>query len=354
MMSITFACGHCGKVFTLDDKFAGKKGKCKDCGALMLIPSGDALVPLDELEEREATPSSRGRAPSPRPEEPRRRPQAPAARPAEPKADVYGFDDDPLPPRSAVMKPEEDDFDSSPENPLSPRRAGYYDPPKKKKKSAGGAGSALWTAARIAIGLTIGLTGALVSLGIVTGTKIALLPNIQSSDGLEANLKERVQLHNSLADRLSQVNSMDEAQAASTVANDGIRAITRNLQKLKTTRALQKDIDSLKQRYAAPQEQAVLRLAQEFIRLQGLPGAWDALNVRDSIEAMAAEERSIPGLQQIQIPGQVNPPVPPPSFNPPTPPRSDPNPNNHVRPGNLRGGPGRSGPGGRPGSIGPG
>ena len=37
-MSITFACGNCGKAFTVDDNFAGKKGKCKQCGQVIVVP----------------------------------------------------------------------------------------------------------------------------------------------------------------------------------------------------------------------------------------------------------------------------------------------------------------------------
>lgn len=35
---IDFTCNHCGKRFSVPDDFAGRKGKCKSCGALMLVP----------------------------------------------------------------------------------------------------------------------------------------------------------------------------------------------------------------------------------------------------------------------------------------------------------------------------
>ena len=35
---IEFACEHCGKLYRLDDKFAGKKAKCKECGKSVVIP----------------------------------------------------------------------------------------------------------------------------------------------------------------------------------------------------------------------------------------------------------------------------------------------------------------------------
>ena len=37
-MAISFVCEGCGKDFTVGDELAGKKGKCKQCGHLMLIP----------------------------------------------------------------------------------------------------------------------------------------------------------------------------------------------------------------------------------------------------------------------------------------------------------------------------
>jgi hypothetical protein len=37
-MSISFACEHCGKAFQVSDDLAGKKGKCKKCGGLFIIP----------------------------------------------------------------------------------------------------------------------------------------------------------------------------------------------------------------------------------------------------------------------------------------------------------------------------
>ena len=45
---IGFACEKCGKEFTVTDDKAGKKGRCKQCGSVMEIPS-----PAFELEEPE-------------------------------------------------------------------------------------------------------------------------------------------------------------------------------------------------------------------------------------------------------------------------------------------------------------
>jgi ribosomal protein S27E len=39
-MSIQVGCEGCGKIYTVDDRFAGKKAKCKTCGAVMTVPGG--------------------------------------------------------------------------------------------------------------------------------------------------------------------------------------------------------------------------------------------------------------------------------------------------------------------------
>jgi len=36
---IKFACNQCGKRFSMADEFAGRKGKCKQCGATLTVPS---------------------------------------------------------------------------------------------------------------------------------------------------------------------------------------------------------------------------------------------------------------------------------------------------------------------------
>ncbi len=38
-MPIQTTCGECGKAITVADKFAGKRGKCKDCGGVIEIPA---------------------------------------------------------------------------------------------------------------------------------------------------------------------------------------------------------------------------------------------------------------------------------------------------------------------------
>jgi ubiquitin-protein ligase/transcription elongation factor Elf1 len=44
---ITFSCDKCGKAFSVDDKLAGRKGKCKACGAPIEVPAPRTLSDED-------------------------------------------------------------------------------------------------------------------------------------------------------------------------------------------------------------------------------------------------------------------------------------------------------------------
>jgi hypothetical protein len=75
-MSITFTCSFCNRSFTVDDRLAGKRGKCKWCGSLMRIPesvaaatSGLCIEDLHGLEDAPAVPAERKRATARRPVE---------------------------------------------------------------------------------------------------------------------------------------------------------------------------------------------------------------------------------------------------------------------------------------------
>lgn len=46
-MSIEVRCGSCGRRYMLDDRAAGKKGRCKGCGAVLVVPS--AAPPVAQI-----------------------------------------------------------------------------------------------------------------------------------------------------------------------------------------------------------------------------------------------------------------------------------------------------------------
>lgn len=50
-MSITASCGNCGKTYQAPDRMAGKSVRCKACGEIFRIDSGDGGVDLDALSQ---------------------------------------------------------------------------------------------------------------------------------------------------------------------------------------------------------------------------------------------------------------------------------------------------------------
>src|SRR5438445_4251429 len=44
-MAISFACGTCGKPYKVDERFVGKKAKCRNCGAVNKIPDPASYEP---------------------------------------------------------------------------------------------------------------------------------------------------------------------------------------------------------------------------------------------------------------------------------------------------------------------
>jgi hypothetical protein len=311
-MSITFACENCGKYFTLDDKFAGKKGKCKQCGAVMAIPGG-------VVARAESSPSHMAVSPS-------RRPPAPT-RP--PRDDIYGLDEVPTPVGKGLPDGIEEVAAGSPvSRQFKPRSGSLYDPPKRKASSGGG----FPMAARIAIGVVFGFFG----LGVVGGVFNAMrtagvitTPGLTSRADLEKILQERVNLHLQLVNVLQGVTDVDSARSASPQANQKFRGMTANLRKLKVLKALQTDLDAIKAKYGAPQMQAAQQVVQEIQRIAVIPGAYDALDVAAAVDELDREEKTVPGMVQVEAPpAPVAAPVEPqPAVDPaPEPPPPDANP----------------------------
>lgn len=94
-MSLSFPCTSCGRTYTVNDSLAGKKAKCKACGAEMRIPT----------------------------------PAAPT--PAPPAADLYGLDEEPA---TAARRVE---VDAEEPMPVAPRRV-KASKSKQAKKSGHG------------------------------------------------------------------------------------------------------------------------------------------------------------------------------------------------------------------------
>jgi hypothetical protein len=326
-MSITFACGSCGKSFTVDDKFAGKKGKCKQCGEMMEIPSQAAAAAGHGPANLQVSPSRRAASP-----------------PLPPREDIYGLDDLPaqhsegLPPGIDEVVP-----GSTIAQRLGPRSAGLYDPPKQKQKGSGG-GSGVNMIVRIAIGVVLGLVG-LGGFGAAVKSfrMIALNPGLSSRAELEKIMQDRVDLHLKLAKVLEGVTDVDSARTASAQASQKFREIAANLRKLKVMKGLQTDLDAIKVKYANPQLQAAQQVMREITRVAAIPGAGEALDVAAAADELDREEKGVPGLVQAEVPQgpAAAPAVPPPggdpATEPPAPPVAKPAPRpNMNRPQNNR------------------
>jgi hypothetical protein len=324
LMSITFACESCGKSFTVDDKFAGKKGKCKQCGAVMAIPEATAARAASRPVEREIAPS--------------RRPAAPAPPPTE---DVYGFDDAPTTAnRGLPAGIEEVEPGAAVPSRFRPRSASPYDPPRSQKKGSG-KGIGVGTVVLIAVGIVVGLG----VLGGV-GTVLMGMAGLSSKGDLESILQERVRLNEELAAVLSKVVDVDSARESSLMANQKFRAISANLRKLKATKGLQIDIDALKEKYAGAQVQATQLVVVQINRIDALPDeVAEALAVKDAVEELGREEAGIPGNAPSPAPPRqpvLAPPQAPPRLGPqpgvnPGVPKGPNRPNNRAKQGSRKG-----------------
>ena len=146
-MLIEFACEFCGKRFQKDVSLAGKKGRCKDCGHVFVIPratpqsnAGLAKGTGQGVDARGTSLASSPRPERPgsaRPESPRPKPTAarPAATPWVDDAvdDPYGLDDAPADPKPAQAAFGDEEV-TIPRRPVAfPARS-----KKKKKRSASG------------------------------------------------------------------------------------------------------------------------------------------------------------------------------------------------------------------------
>ena len=301
-MSITFACENCGKPFTVDAKLAGKKGRCKRCGAVMPIPfSGDPPIPSSSTRLDD---SARG--------------------------DLYGLDDPPPPPRGG-LPPGIEEIGPGPTGDRKPvsRQALLF--PRSRPAAAKGGNLVV----RIVVGIALGL----ISLA-GGGAAILSLAGINDRGSLEAIIQERVALNQQLAALLAGVTDFESARATSPSAVGKIKAVAANLRKLKKTKGLKTDVEALKGRYQAPQIQAEQQVIGHLTRIMADPEAWGALAVQGSLEELAREEESIPGRPRMVTPAiQAPPPIvgPTPLINRgPAMPRSTPGPEPIPKPGRAR------------------
>ncbi len=214
------------------------------------------------------------------------------------KIDYFGLDDEPVARRSVVA---DDDIEPHPgrSNKNVDRFAPRFQKNKKKKKSRS------MVLGRIILGLAIGSAGNYAAFTFISSKmgKVAsnVVPGVQSLAALETILKERFKLNQELAAILSAVADMNSATAASGPANMKVRAISANLRKLKTAKVLKKDLDALTQQYTPMLDSSTKLWVEQFFRIAQIPGATDALNTQAAIEELDREEKSVPGMRQIDV-----------------------------------------------------
>ena len=68
---IIFSCPECGRQFSVSDDVAGRKGKCKACGAAIVVPAPDARKParivIDSIDSGGSAGTTSAHAPTPPP-----------------------------------------------------------------------------------------------------------------------------------------------------------------------------------------------------------------------------------------------------------------------------------------------
>ena len=356
-MSVTFSCENCGKSFTLDDKFAGKKGRCKQCGTVMLIPGTGPT--------RSSTPNSvqRGLSPSRRAPEPSRAPVAGRLK----RHDDLG------PRKSSVIEADEDDFVVSAESLgferelpsdaetleriIPPRAPKRVKPLRMRKQYRSDEESGIMLMGRILLGLAIGTVGTFVVLGLMQAKWKPLTPGISQKSELEGLIQARITLNQDLAEMLEKVDDVPAAQTASPAINQKVRAMTVNLRQMRQAKGLQRDIDALKAAYIDRINKATNRLLAVVLAMNQRPEVREALQWDDAMTELANEEQlynqtvSGSGTRTTTTTNNgvttttrstIPPPtIPPPNMNPSPAPRPGPPPfpNRGTRPGRRGFGP---------------
>ena len=310
-MSITFSCGQCGKVFTLDDKFAGKKGKCKQCGSMMQIPDRDreeSPVPsrTEEGVSLRARPTSgaphrqasSGRSDS-RPV-PTSLEEAPIPRrskePTSAIHDIYGLDDEPLPPRSpspGAVNPDSTSTPAPTANRKKKKSTGFFGGGGRKSSSSSSGGF-------LSIDFTSGLPRLLLGLFItfiVLPGFYALINGVSSRSSIETYYRRQVQMIDEVTTLLRPINDREGAERASTVVNQKLRSLTKYTRENMNLKARKRDIESLTLQYEPEQIRASTAMVQELQRLANIDGAMQALNIEAAIDEGAAVDAEIQRLR---------------------------------------------------------
>jgi nitrate reductase NapAB chaperone NapD len=244
-MSISFACEECGKSFTIDDKFAGKKGRCKGCGAVMQIP--EAGTPVE---------------------------------------DVYGFEDAPLPPRSTSFArgPAEASTSAAPVARKKKKAQGFFAGFGGKSSSSGGFSSS--GSSRVLLGVG-GVILTAIILPALRGSFNGFAPRSQIAAYYQGTLDRG----NQLTAMLRKVHDVPSAQQSSNAIREHLRQMTQYIRDNMNRKGNKADIEQLKAQFVVQQAQMEQALLREVQRLSRIPGVIQALNIMSELEEQSNLEK---------------------------------------------------------------
>lgn len=222
-MSIQAVCDSCGKSYSLNEKYAGKRLPCKECGEKFDVPEGDEF---EDYEDDFDAPPRRSRrtsaAPPPRRSAPRRA-SGPSARPSRKKR-------------------------------------------PRKRKSSGSRG--------LMIGLAVG--GGVAALALVLVLVLTVFRT--SHDSLAGSLVSELE---AMADTMDSIKDIDSAKAAvPRLERQGDRMVelVRKGSELEKSDPLTKEEEqALKEKYDDRIKAASKRLSEARRRIRDIPGAGEVL-----------------------------------------------------------------------------
>jgi hypothetical protein len=291
-MPISFACGQCGKSYSVSDGLAGKRAVCKACNNRMVIPGEPADTPATApAAAPRPAPSARpaSMTTSARPASAGPRGAAPAARavpvarvvertPSPPAEDLYGLDEAPAPlpplmPRSAMNGTAA--VDEAPAR--KKKKKGFFS--KGKKKSSGGSFQYAGTG-----------IGGLRLIGIVIGVVAGLVGSfsLMSKSSIEGVIVQLIAQANQTAATLEGIRDLPGAQAQASQVRAGFQAIITTLEKNKDRKGRKNDIDEINRKYSAQVESSFRRLGMAVGRASQVPGAEAALGLQPMMMRMMA------------------------------------------------------------------
>lgn len=237
-MTVSFECANCGKSFVVDASFAGKRGRCKQCGTVNRIPL--------------------------------------LAEPVEPPdagIDRFGFDDGPAAPLPRLTR-RPADADSAVSVPARPRKkkVGFFAKAPKSRNSTSAGQKGAW-------GATF---GALVAIAIFGG-RFALEQGyiggfgLWSRSAVEQSLESMVLASENCVSVLRTIHDEASARSAEPQVVASLRKIADVLRDAKGKKAKKTAIEAANAKYEARLIAAGRSLQDEFTRVASIPGARLAL-----------------------------------------------------------------------------